>query len=288
MSAGLGWRRCGGGMRARRSMTSLTSSSARRRTSICLRLRRTVWAALAARCLSGRFWLAGRRRMAAVSARGRGRWWSTWMSSTGVRIARGAGVIGSCWPAPEGAPRPAAPFSTRLRRATRRRKQGGDAGGAADADRPGCLLLPESAVDLRRELLTLRVSLTASGGERIEAPGVAADDLADALGLAAYPYQRDGRWRVYLQDLCYWSLRLPVAVEVGVLEGGPSVGVDGGGAIPRTPTWASVFGPEVTCRPGRCGWTPRRPTGSVAARRSGGCGRRTEREQSTNRPRRSR
>jgi len=60
----------------------------------------------------------------------------------------------------------------------------------------GRLVLPTSAPELLRELLLLRVSITQGGGERIEA-GVGHDDLADALYIAAGPYQskKSGRWR---------------------------------------------------------------------------------------------
>lgn len=114
------------------------------------------------------------------------------------------------------------------------------------------LLLPASATDLLRELLLLRVDLTPSGTERIEAPGSAVDDLADALLLSTVPYRsrRDGRWRTVLGDLCSpgQALHEP-RVDLAALEGLATVATGGGVEVPRTPVWASVRGPEVTVPP---------------------------------------
>ena len=91
------------------------------------------------------------------------------------------------------------------------------------------LLIPRAAEDLIRELLLLRVSLTPSGTDRIEAAGSGHDDLADALTLALGPYQRDGRWRCRLADLA--DRRAPA----------PDFDCDGDPGA-----FQSVAGPEVT------------------------------------------
>ena len=57
------------------------------------------------------------------------------------------------------------------------------------------LVIPRSAEDLTRELLLLRVDLSPSGNERIEA-STGHDDLADALAHSLGPYKlEDGSWR---------------------------------------------------------------------------------------------
>lgn len=92
------------------------------------------------------------------------------------------------------------------------------------------LLIPASAEELLRELLMLRVDLSPSGTEHIEA-STGHDDLADALMLATCPYRSaGGRWTTLLAQLARDS------------EEPPDV-------VPRVPTWASVCGEEVT-RPG--------------------------------------
>jgi hypothetical protein len=112
----------------------------------------------------------------------------------------------------------------------------------------GRLLLPASAEDLLRELLLLRVDLTPSGTERIEAKGSAVDDLADALMLGAVPYRgRDRRWRCWLAELANPRAPLPAPNLDGVeLERLERVATAGGIEVPRTPVWVSVRGPEVT------------------------------------------
>jgi hypothetical protein len=113
-----------------------------------------------------------------------------------------------------------------------------------DQDR---LLFSASSEALLRELLMLRVDLTASGVEKIEA-GSGHDDLADSLGLAATPYKRrDGSWGCRLADLAELELRdrlpparVPLAVATGEEVDGP------GRRVLRRPAWASVRGPEVT------------------------------------------
>jgi hypothetical protein len=68
------------------------------------------------------------------------------------------------------------------------------------------LLIPASAEELIRELLMLQVEVTPAGLERIETGG---RDFASALMLACGPYQRRGRWRSTLQDLCEQPLVAP-------------------------------------------------------------------------------
>ncbi|MDX8152767.1 hypothetical protein SK069_14260 [Patulibacter brassicae] len=62
----------------------------------------------------------------------------------------------------------------------------------------GQIVLSSSDTELLRELLFLRVELTAGGNERVEAAtdeGSGHDDLSDALALALAPHKlRDGRW----------------------------------------------------------------------------------------------
>jgi hypothetical protein len=90
----------------------------------------------------------------------------------------------------------------------------------------GRLLLPASAEDLLRELLMLRVDLTPSGMERIEASS-GHDDMADALMLALCPFRdKTGRWRTMLGQLAQHTE--PSAV-----------------AMPRRPVWRSVRGMET-------------------------------------------
>ena len=113
-----------------------------------------------------------------------------------------------------------------------------------DRDR---LLFPAGAEDLLRELLMLRVDLTPSGVERIEA-GSGHDDLADALFLAAQPYSVDGRRGCHLADLDAELLagRLPAGqVPAAVAEGEK---VDGPGGLPvlRRPAWTSIRTAEVS------------------------------------------
>lgn len=111
------------------------------------------------------------------------------------------------------------------------------------------LVIPAAAEDLIRELLMLRVDLTPSGTERIEA-STGHDDLADALMLATLPYRErsTGRWRCYLADLAdprraVPAPALPDGVDLRRLE---LVEAAGGLAVPRRPVWQSVHGPEVT------------------------------------------
>lgn len=111
----------------------------------------------------------------------------------------------------------------------------------------GQLLIPREARDLVAELLTLRLDLTASGLERVEAAGSAHDDLTDALVAALSPVRdREGRWRTHVGELAALELpppRLPDGLDLARLE--RSV-LAGGRSVPRTPVWQSPRGVAVT------------------------------------------
>lgn len=108
------------------------------------------------------------------------------------------------------------------------------------------LVLPTSAQDLIRELLMLRVDLSPSGLERIEASS-GHDDLADAMALSLTPYRdRGGRWRSDLADLADPRKRLPEAVLPPEARNVATVATGGGLRIPRTPVLQSVAGSELT------------------------------------------
>jgi len=111
----------------------------------------------------------------------------------------------------------------------------------------GQLLIPRDARDLVAELLTLRIDLTASGTERIEAAGSAHDDLTDALVAALSPVRdREGRWRSHIGELAAMSLpapRLPGGFDLARLERAP---LADGRTAPRTPAWQSPRGVAVT------------------------------------------
>lgn len=99
----------------------------------------------------------------------------------------------------------------------------------------GRLLLPEAAEALIRELLLLRVQLTLTGGERIEA-GTGHDDLSDGLALALGPYQdSSGEWRTRLGDV---AERLPAPSSAPA--DGDVVRTGGGLVIPRVPSLVKV------------------------------------------------
>jgi hypothetical protein len=116
----------------------------------------------------------------------------------------------------------------------------------------GRLLIPSDAEDLYRELLQLKVDLTASGTEKIEARS-GHDDLCDSLALSTTPYKdRSGAWRTLLSDLANplvtpnlpEPILLPDAMDRVELLPGP-----GDLLVPRTPAWQSVRGSEVTLPP---------------------------------------
>jgi hypothetical protein len=92
------------------------------------------------------------------------------------------------------------------------------------------LLIPRSAEDLIRELLMLRVDLSPSGNERIEASS-GHDDMADALAMALGPHQLDGgEWRTHLARI---AEKKPIAAASGFDPEDPGV-------------FQSVGGPEIS------------------------------------------
>ena len=105
----------------------------------------------------------------------------------------------------------------------------------------GQLLLPASATELRRELELLRVDLSPSGGERIQAAAGGHDDLADALALSLGPYQRGREWRTIVGDLAG--------------RGSDAAG-HRGAHVSTLPAWASIAGAEVTAPPSPPGIDP--------------------------------
>ncbi len=109
----------------------------------------------------------------------------------------------------------------------------------------GRVLLPASAAELRRELLLLRVELSQGGGERIEA-GVGHDDIADALMLAAGPYQRrDGEWRTRLRDMLDSE---SLDTDDAWATGRDTVTTGAGVIVPRVP-WLVAAGVSGVGRP---------------------------------------
>lgn len=103
----------------------------------------------------------------------------------------------------------------------------------------GRLVLPASAEGLLRELLLLRVALSQTGGERIEA-GVGHDDLCDALAAALGPYQgSQGDWRTRLGDVAE-GMAPPRSYELP----GATVETGGGLVLPRVPNLRPVGVPH--------------------------------------------
>ena len=110
------------------------------------------------------------------------------------------------------------------------------------------LILPRSAEELIRELLMLRVNLSPTGLERVEA-SAGHDDLADALMLACLPRRdRAGRWGSLLADFAEPNRPLAPAVPVRLTE--PEVETGGGIRLYRRPALQSVDGVDVTIPPG--------------------------------------
>jgi hypothetical protein len=115
----------------------------------------------------------------------------------------------------------------------------------------GELVIPASATDLIREMLMLRVDLSPSGVERIEAAGSGRDDLCDALMLATGPYRRDGgSWKVFLADALNPASVLPEPALPGAMHHVEHVPGPDGLMVPRRPAWQSVAGPELSLPPG--------------------------------------
>lgn len=108
----------------------------------------------------------------------------------------------------------------------------------------GQLVLPASATELLRELQLLRVDLSPSGTEKIEASS-GHDDMADALALAMAPY-RDAsrRWRTVLADLADPRRKLPASDPFDVEL--PTVPTGSGLQVLAVPAFQSVAGPELT------------------------------------------
>jgi len=81
------------------------------------------------------------------------------------------------------------------------------------------LLIPREAEDLIRELLMLRVDLSPTGNERIEASS-GHDDIADALAMALGPFQLQNKeWRTAITRL---AEKDPIESATAVCEDDPS------------------------------------------------------------------
>jgi hypothetical protein len=112
----------------------------------------------------------------------------------------------------------------------------------------GALVIPASAEDLIRELLMLRVSLGASGGEHIEAVSGAHDDLPDALMLAMTPYRRrqGSDWQSLVANLSHPASQLGEPVIPGAVWAQDHVPGPDGMQVPRRPAWVSPMGGQVS------------------------------------------
>jgi hypothetical protein len=109
------------------------------------------------------------------------------------------------------------------------------------------LLFRASDEELLRQLLTLRVDLSPSGAERVQAPRDRSGhaDLASALALATLPFKSRAGWYSRLVALADPTrTRLPEPA-VGALPG-PIVHTGGGLAISQRPALVSVAGSECT------------------------------------------
>lgn len=107
--------------------------------------------------------------------------------------------------------------------------------------------LPRSAEPLIRELLTLRIDVTAQGNERIAA-SAGHDDATDSLVASLRPYTVQGEqgWRVRLAELAEPGRALPEAMLPPGVSALPTVPGPGGLAVPQRPIWQSISGPEIT------------------------------------------
>jgi hypothetical protein len=108
----------------------------------------------------------------------------------------------------------------------------------------GRLVIPASATELLRELLLLRVQITQSGGEKIEA-GSGHDDLADGLYLACGPYNTPEGWRSRLGD----AIAGDVVLTDDPIEG-ETVETGSGLLVPVQPQFLTAggarYGPPAT------------------------------------------
>ena len=113
------------------------------------------------------------------------------------------------------------------------------------------ILIPTSAEQLVKELLMLRVDLTASGTERVEA-GSGHDDCADSLAMALGPYRPKSQastpvpWSIKVSEYADPRARVPDPLLPAGAFRAPTFDDTGRGR----PAWQSVNGPELTVPPG--------------------------------------
>jgi hypothetical protein len=111
------------------------------------------------------------------------------------------------------------------------------------------IVIPAAAEDLRRELLMLRVDLSPSGTEKVEASS-GHDDLADALSLSLIPHRAaSGQWRTLIGELADPARSLPppdppLPADVQTVRTPAGLGVPIG--PDRRPIFQAVNGSEVT------------------------------------------
>jgi hypothetical protein len=130
----------------------------------------------------------------------------------------------------------------------------------------GWLLLPASAHDLIRELLTLRVTITDTGMERIETGG---KDLASGLMLALGPYHGNGEFGTSLRRIAEHAANQPAAVVPPEVLALPAVTTGDGVRVPRVPAWESVDGSSaLSLPPGAAAAEADSPSGAAAHPRS--------------------
>jgi hypothetical protein len=111
------------------------------------------------------------------------------------------------------------------------------------------LLIPESAVELRRELLLLRVEMTAAGLERVETGG---RDFASALMLASGPHSHRGEWRNLLLQMSERAALQPPATVPHELLLAPHTMTGAGLRMPKRPAWGRSRATRSRCRPACC------------------------------------
>jgi hypothetical protein len=103
------------------------------------------------------------------------------------------------------------------------------------------IVLPAAAVEMRRQLLALRVGLTRGGAETFDAEGGSHDDLPDSLILAMRPFKdAENRWRTVAGVMADRPYLEPPAPD-GLWAAG-AVETGGGLRLPALPTWASPNG----------------------------------------------